>query len=146
MAEEFNNYLTSVTFTGSGQSITIVPPSNSSSTNVLHDSENPSAYAKGTRTISSTSQIHSIYLTKEVNSYISENIEANGSLVSIYIADTSKSPESKYYIAKCVKVLPNSSFYIEKTITLQTQDCIKLEYNDNTEATIYAVCSGVDLT
>lgn len=145
MAEKFNNYLVSVTFSSSTKTVIIVPQQGTSFTQL---SQNVNS-AKGSRTSGATSQIHSIYLTKSDVSSIVENPEDNAAVVSISVYDTTNSKE--YFIAKGVYVLPNSSFYVEKTITLSPQDCIRLTYHGNkagsfVNARIDAVCSGVDLT
>ena len=145
MAEKFNNYLVSVPFSSNNKSVTIIPQQGVSFP-IQGQTVN---YSIGTRTAGSTSQIHSIYLTKADVSEIIEKPEDNAAVVSISVYDTINGTE--YFIAKAVYVLPNSSFYIEKTITLKPQDSIKLTYHGNKAKqfpaiTIDAVCSGVDLT
>lgn len=144
MAENFNNYLVSIPFTSSNKVVTIVPPCNTSSDNSLPMSGQTVNYANGSRTSGSTAQIHSIYLTKSDQNAYSTDPETDGVNLSIGIFDTVNNKE--YFIAKFIKVLPNSSFYIEKTITLRPQDSIRLTYHGSASTTIDAVCSGVDLT
>lgn len=143
MAEKFNNYLVSVPFSSSNRTVVIVPSAltNSSSLPIQGQSVN---HANGSRTSGSTSQIHSIYLTKSDQNSYSANPENDGVNLSIGIYDTVNNKE--YFLARYVKVLPNSSFYIEKTITLRPQDCIRLTYHGSTAVGIDSVCSGVDLT
>lgn len=144
MAEKFNNYLVSIPFSSTNKTVVIVPQQGGS----LPASGTVTS-ATGSRTSGATSQIHSIYLTKSDVSTIVSNPENNGSVVSISVYDTTNSKE--YFIAKAVMVLPNSSFYVEKTITLRPQDCIRLTYHGNkagqfNNSSIDAICSGVDLT
>lgn len=140
MAEKFNNYLVSVPFSSSNKIVTIVPPHGVS----LPIQGQTVNQANGTRTSSATSQIHSIYITKSDQNSYSSNPEADGVNLSISIFDTVNNKE--YFISKYIKVLPNSSFYIEKTITLRPQDSIRLTYHGTSTVGIDAVCSGVDLT
>ena len=140
MAEKFNNYLVSIPFSSSNKIVTIVPPHGVS----LPISGQVVNQANGTRTSGSTSQIHSIYLTKSDQNSYSTNPENDGVDLSISIFDTVNNKE--YFISKYIKVLPNSSFYIEKTITLRPQDSIRLTYHGSTSAGVDAICSGVDLT
>lgn len=140
MAEKFNNYLVSIPFSSSNRTITIVPQQGGS----LPISGQTVNYANGSRTSGATSQIHSIYLTKADQNSYSSNPENDGVNLSVSVYDTTNNKE--YFIAKYIKILPNSSFYIEKTITLRPQDSIRLTYHGSTTTTIDAVCSGVDLT
>ena len=141
MAEKFNNYLVSIPFSSSNTVVTIIPHQGLE----LPISGDTVNSASGTRTSGATSQIHSIYLTKaSQDTYDDTNPEANGVKLSIEVYDTTNS--KGYYIAKYINVLPNSSFYIEKTITLRGQDSIRLKYHGTTAVTVDAVCSGVDLT
>ena len=83
-------------------------------------------------------------MTKADQNSYSTNPENDGVNLSISIYDTVNNKE--YFIARYIKVLPNSSFYIEKTITLRPQDCIRLTYHGSSSVGIDSVCSGVDLT
>lgn len=140
MAEKFNNYLASIPFSSSNRTVVIVPRQ-SLSLPIQGERVN---HASGTRTAGSTAQIHSIYLTKSSQNSYSTDPKTDGVDLSIGIYDTDENKE--YFIAKYIKVLPNSSFYIEKTITLRPQDCIRLTYHGSSSAGIDAVCSGIDLT
>jgi len=141
MAEKFNNYLVSAAC-AANRKFTIVPTQGTSLQSLSETGVNASS---GQRVASSTSQIHSIYLTKSNVTSIDSNPEANGIVASISVYDSMTSQE--YYIAKAVNVLPNSSFYIEKTITLRPQDAMKVTiHNSPASTTIDVVCSGVDLT
>ena len=134
MAEVFNNYLVSKQFSSQNESVTIVPIAGGKINDTI---------GRGSR-YGAQSQIHSIYLTKRNQDSYSTNPENDGVDLSVSIYDTANNKE--YFIARYIKVLPNSSFYIEKTITLTAQDCIRLTYHGSTSTTIDAVCSGVDLT
>ena len=143
MAEKFNNYLVSVPFSSDNTVVTLVPQQGVS---LPIDGQRVNN-ASGSRTSGATSQIHSIYLTKSSQDEYSEYPERDGVEVSISVYDTTtESTFKEYYIAKYVRILPNSSFYIEKTITLRPQDCIRLKYHGTASVTVDAVCSGVDLT
>lgn len=133
MAETFSNYLTKASMT-SGKTQIIIPKANGGTASGV----------VGVRTLGATSQIHSIYITKEqTGSTIITDIEKAGVYVSIYIDDNG----SKYYLGHNVCVLPYSSFYIEKTITLLSHQTLNIEYSSlNTSgATIDCICSGVDI-
>lgn len=140
MAEKFNNYLVSIPFSSSNRTVVIVPQQGVS----LPIQGQTVNHSNGSRTSGSTAQIHSIYLTKSDQNSYSANPENDGVNLSISIYDTVNNKE--YFLARYVKVLPNSSFYIEKTITLRPQDCIRLTYHGSSAVGIDAVCSGVDLT
>lgn len=156
MAEKFNDYLTSVTYS-SGKTIVIVPPA--TELNSLPYSEQYAA--SGTRVVGSTCQLHSIYITMSDVDNFSHDPEDDAAIISLYIQNTVTNTNNIFYLAKNIKVLPNSSFYIEKTITLNTQECLKLVYHgverkgeDVTPGTIDTsithkidtVCSSVDIT
>ena len=118
MAEKFNSYVTSIPFSNNLKGMVIVPQQG-----VSINSE----YGYGSRPSGSTSQVHSIYLTYSSPDSIMENPESMAPIVSISILDNSNGRE--YYIAKAVMILPNSSFYIEKSITLTTNESLKLTYH-----------------
>lgn len=84
-------------------------------------------------------QIHSIYITQEYTG-VSINPEGDAAIVSLFIDNNG----SEYMIANNVLVLPNSSFYIEKTITLTESQQLKLK-NNGSEKTLHVVCSSVDI-
>ena len=132
MAENFNNYLTKKSYSTGGTQIIIPAAEEAISSSV----------GAGERGASTISQVHSIYITKIITSDQSSDPIGNAAVVSISVRDNA----TDYYIAKNVKVLPHSSFYIEKTITLRPQDCIRLTYHGSSSAGIDAVCSGIDLT
>lgn len=124
MAEKFTNYLYNNNNrpVGSGAEVTIIDKHNTQY-----------------RQANSICQIHSIYITQEYSG-VSTNPEADAARVSLFI----DSNGSKYMIANNVLVLPNSSFYIEKTITLTESQQLKLK-NNGAEKTLHVVCSSVDI-
>ena len=141
MAESFSNFLTSKEFTEANQTIDIVP-----------EAANSISDGIGSRVANSVSQIHSIYITKrEYNATQYIPTEKDGAYINIYIYDNTKN--DKYYLAHNVCVLPCSSFYIEKTITLLTNQSLKIEYSEWNKddkgeiikSKIDCICSGIDI-
>ena len=134
MAESFSNFLSKRTYS-SGNTQIIIPKANGQTqSNVV-----------GTRPVGATSQIHSVYITKEqTGSEVIKDVESAGVYVNIYIDDNG----TKYYIGHNVCILPYSSFYIEKTITLLSQQTLNIEYTslNKNQAAINCVCSCVDIT
>lgn len=133
MAETFSNFLSKTSMT-SGKTQVIVPKANGQAEDGVI----------GIRPINATSQIHSIYITKEqTGSSIITDIEKEGVYVHIYINDNG----AKYYLGHNIQVLPYSSFYIEKTITLLSHQSLCVEYSslNANESTIDCICSGVDI-
>lgn len=140
MAEIFNNYLTAKEFTPSSTAFIIVPKAGS---------ELASATGSGSRAANTIVQLHSIYITKNVNSVVDNPLDGKA-YVTIAIRDTSstQSGGKVYPIASNVIVLPHSSFYIEKTITLRKQDQLEITYttlNPSGTVTLSTVCSGVEI-
>lgn len=136
MSEKFNNYLVKTTLTSGNNSETILIPTAGSPL--------PNSYGSGTRPSNSVSQIHSIYITKEKNG-VSTNPEAESTIVSLAIKTGTTS--QAYKIADHVQVLPNSSFYIEKTITLLPhQTLVLINGNNTSNSVVNVVCSTVDIT
>lgn len=134
MAESFSNYLTKKSMS-SGNTQIIIPPANGTSVNGVI----------GIRPLGATSQIHSIYVTKEQpGSTIITDVEGNGVYINLYIDDNG----SKYYLGHNICVLPYSSFYIEKTITLLSHQSLNIEYTslNKTSNTLNVICSCVDIT
>lgn len=136
MAEKFNNYLTSRSYNLSNTQI-LVPKAG----------QNLSGNGTGSRAENAISQIHSIYVTKHVSADYSNDPLAQKSIISLSVVDTSANKE--YFIANNVMVLPHSSFYIEKAITLLPQQQLKLTYSNITGnpagVTLSTVCSSVDI-
>lgn len=134
MAEVFNNYLYKGTV-GKNTTITVIPRSGG----------NISQPGKGVRTINSVSQIHSLYLSIESNTKIT-NIEDNGLFVNIVI---NNSDGTKVHIANNVCILPHAPFYIEKTITLLSHQSLEIEgatTNNSVTKTLHCVASCVELS
>ena len=136
MAERFTNYLTSTSY-NKGDSHIIIPVQNSTL----------SEYGIGDREDGATSQIHSIYITKHVtDNYTNNDPLSQAAVVSLSIVDGN----NEYFIANNVMVLPHSSFYVEKAITLLPQQYLKLTYSNISPnangTTISTVCSTVDIT
>lgn len=131
MAETFSNYLFNGTM-NPGQTQVVVPVANSSKASDLVQ----------TRTINAVSQVHSIYITKEHNTKTTD-VEKEGVYIHLYIEDDGE----RFYIGHNICVLPYSSFYIEKTITLLSTQSLNMEYSTlNTEsAKLNCVCSCVDV-
>ena len=136
MAELFNNYLTKKSHTPNDNTKFIIVPKAGES---ISDS------GTGSRTQDSVVQLHSIYITQEVTTNQSANPIANAAFVTLSVVDTTNNLE--YPIASNIMVLPHSSFYIEKAITLKSQDRLILKYTtlNSTSKTIGTVCSGVEL-
>lgn len=138
MAEVFNNYLTRKTYSSDVGSITIIP---------AYSGSIDSSIGTGSRTKDSKAQVHSIYLTQEVESNETANPLTGAVFVSLSIYDNAA--QTEVYIANNVMILPHSSFYIEKTITLLSQQELRLTYgnatlNPNTK-TISTVCSTIEI-
>lgn len=133
MAEIFNNYLTKKTYSN-GNSQVIVPIAGAA----LSDNN-----TIGSRTANSVCQLHSIYITKEVSGDQSSNPLPNAAHITLSVRD--KTTNEMYDIANNVFVLPHSSFYIEKTITLKAQQELVLTFLSSTQYTLHTVCSGVDI-
>lgn len=126
MAEKFTNYLFQETMSVN-QTFTVIDQ----------------AGYNGRQT-GSVCQIHSLYIT-QIHDGVPSNPEDLAATVSLMIeSNTSK----EYMIANNVLILPNSSFYIEKTITLKPTDRLKIKYTGlktTSSKTISVVCSAVDL-
>lgn len=134
MAEIFNNYLTSKTY-AKGDAIVIVPKAGS---NIA------SGNGVGSRKSYTKSQLHSIYISQETNGNYTSNPLNEKVFITLYVKDGN----NEYYIANNVLVLPHSSFYIEKTITLLAQQELYLRYTTtNTKANckLFTVCSSIDI-
>lgn len=147
MAEYFNNYLTKRSFNKNQYQIIVPVAGTDLSVNGTADNNN---YVSGTRPSNATSQIHSIYITKHVTSnYTNDDPLSQAAVVSLSIVDTGND-NREFYIANNVMVLPHSSFYVEKAITLLPQQYLKLTYSNispNTNGvSISTVCSSVDIT
>jgi hypothetical protein len=137
MAERFNNYLTKKTYNTNNQKTQVIVPKAGDSI---------TSNGVGSRTIGSISQVHSIYVTQEVNGNFINDPLSNAAYICLYIYDRTNSKE--YYIANDVLVLPHSAFYIEKTITLLGQQELRLRYsnqNGSTARTLCTVCSSIDI-
>lgn len=138
MAESFNNYLTGAKYS-LDQARTIVPRAGSSI-----DSD----IGVGSRLTDAVTQLHSIYVTKEISgNHINDPYNyAVFITIAIYDYNTQKS----YPVAQNVMVLPHSSFYIEKAITLTPQQELILTYtsanSSDSGTNIYTVCSSVDIS
>jgi len=138
MAEKFNNYLTSRSYALNNTQI-LVPKAG----------QNLSGNGSGSRPENAISQIHSIYVTKHVSADYSNDPLTQKSIISLSVVDTSVSPNKEYFIANSVIVLPHSSFYIEKAITLLPQQQLKLTYSNisgnPSGVTLSTICSSVDI-
>lgn len=135
MAERFNNYLTKRSYSKDNTQ-TIVPKAGNSIT----------SNGIGSRTNGTISQVHSIYVTQEINGNFIDDPLSNAAYICLSVYDTTNSKE--YFIAHNVLVLPHSAFYIEKTITLLGQQELRLRYtsqNGTTSRTLCTVCSSIDI-
>lgn len=137
MSERFTNYITRRSY-NKGNTQIIIPKDGTSVGN----------NGVGSRGSNSTCQLHSIYITKEVSANYTSDPLSQASIISLSIVDTSANKE--FFIANNVMVLPHSSFYIEKTITLLPQQQLKLTYanmSPNTDGVyLNTICSSVDIT
>jgi len=138
MAESFNNYLTGAKY-NVDQTRVIVPRAGSSI-----DSE----VGVGSRLTDAVTQLHSIYVAKEISGNHTDDPITYASFITISIYDYNT--QKTYAVAQNVMVLPHSSFYIEKAITLTPQQELRLTYttaNSSSSGTnIYTVCSSVDIS
>ena len=138
MAESFSSYGAQYNFgtSANDQSKTIVP---------IAGGRLSDAGCSGSRAPGSTLQLHSIYLSQVVTQTYSDPT-SKIAYVSLRVVDTNG---GSWFIANNVMVLPHSSFYIEKTITLLPTQSLQLIFSKNTintsGATIHSYCSGVDI-
>ena len=140
MAESFNNYLTCFKYETSGtkSSKVIVPKAGESI---------DTSYGIGSRLPNTVVQLHSIYVAKEIDGNHTTDPLSYSSFItiSIYDYDANKS----FCIAQNVMLLPHSSFYIEKAITLTSQQELRLTYtsaNTGASTNIHTVCSSVEIS
>lgn len=134
MAETFSNFLTKFT-ANKGLKQVIVPEANG----------NSSVSPLGMRTLNATTQIHSIYITKEQSGGLVTDIAENAVYVNLIITDNSTG--GIYYLGHNLKIVPYSPFYIEKTITLLPRQSLSIEYTDlnKSSSILHCVCSCVDI-
>lgn len=130
MAEQFNNYCTKGSI-NKGTKRVIVPTAGTSLSNGI-----------GTRTANSTLQIHSIYIVKEQGG-VSPTPESDSAKVSLILKDGN----NEYKMGDNILILPNSAFYIEKTITLLPTQSLLIEYTsvNSSSSNIHTICSSVDI-
>ena len=95
MAEKFTNYLFKESM-NKGTTLTVID----------------SAGIQSGRESSSVCQIHSLYITQDFD-LVSSNPEEEAATISLFIV--SENSQKEYMVANNVLILPNSSFYIEKT-------------------------------
>ena len=129
MAEKFTNYLFKESM-NKGTTLTVID----------------SAGIQSGRESSSVCQIHSLYITQDFD-LVSSNPEEEAATISLFIV--SESSQKEYMVANNVLILPNSSFYIEKTITLKPSDKLRIRYTglkSSSSKTISVVCSAVDIS
>ena len=134
MAEKFTSYrATSPNSTGI---ITVVPQSGDS--NATGDE----------RTANSTTQVHAIYVSQVLPSHLQENqLEDNINFFHIGISDGINT----FYIGHDIALVPQSAFYVEKTITLLPSQYLFIEFqagagkNGNSLYRVDAVACAVDL-
>lgn len=132
MSEKFSSFLSS--FNVSSSSANVIVPTATATTQ---------SGVVGTRVSGSTTQLHSIYLTMEQATKSTDPI-ADGVFLSISVYDNATGKD--YFIAHNVEVLPHSSFYIEKTITLQPNQSLRvLGTSLSTSKKIHTICSGIDI-
>jgi hypothetical protein len=143
MAETFTNFLSKSI---SGEKV-IVPVAGDI---VKIDSTN-SASGEVLRAEESTAQVHSIYITQYTNSRIRDDNRydtSNFNYVDLYIEDTDTN--AKVYVAYDLQIVPGSSYYIEKNITLTPTQCLKINVPSsqglNGKATINVMASTVLFT
>lgn len=128
MAEKFTNYLFKESM-NKGSTLTVID----------------SAGIQSGRESSSVCQIHSLYITQDFD-WVSSNPEEEAATISLFIV--SENSQKEYMVANNVLILPNSSFYIEKTITLKPSDKLRIRYTglkSSSSKTISVVCSAVDI-
>ena len=133
MAEKFNNYSKKHNSISKGNTSDIIPYAG-----------NTLSGGSGTRPSGSICQIHSLYVIKE-HQTISTNPENESAKISLIISEPNKTDVK---LACNILILPNSAFYIEKTITLLPTQKLMLEYtsaNSSASSTLYTVCSTVDM-
>lgn len=129
MAEKFTNYLFKESM-NKGTTLTVID----------------SAGIQSGRESSSVCQIHSLYITQDFD-LVSSNPEEEAATISLFIV--SENSQKEYMVANNVLILPNSSFYIEKTITLKPSDKLRIRYTglkSSSSKTISVVCSAVDIS
>lgn len=135
MAEKFTSYR--ATSPNSSGVITLVPTSGSS--NPIGDE----------RTANSTTQIHAIYVSQVLPNHLSEDqLENNMNFFHIGISDGINTT----YIAHDIALLPQSAYYVEKTVTLLPSQYLFIEFqtgagkNGTNLYRVDALACSVDLT
>ena len=137
MAESFNNYLTYAKY-NAGAWKTIVPQAGGDIDNSI---------GVGSRLPNTTLQLHSIYITRETDGNHTSDPLSYASFVTLSIYDSGS--EKSYSIANNVMVLPHSSCYIEKAITLTPQQELRLTYtstNTGVSPNLHTICSSVEIS
>ena len=135
MAESFSNYCTKFNFSTATKpnSKMIVPAAGGRLGTV------------GSRPTGAVTQLHSIYLSQVITSTF-DDPTTHVIYASLKIRDTADS-NNEWYVDNNIMILPHSSFYIEKTITLTATQQLYIEYTSlNTfNGEVHCVCSGVDI-
>ena len=138
MAESFNNYLTYNKY-GKGDYKVIVPAAGSSIDNDI---------GIGSRLANTVIQLHSIYVTQEIDGNHINEPYAYASFITLSVYDYSIN--KSFSVANNVMVLPHSSFYVEKALTLTATQELRLTYTttntSTTSPTIHTICSSVEIS
>ena len=150
MAETFNNYLKKIT---SGDVETNVE------TIIIPYAKNAYNSNDSTRSEGSTAQVHSLYITQVYETRKdgkSRYDETSFKHVDLYIETTSG---GKYYLGHDILIVPGSSYFFEKNITLSPEQrlCICIptgnfttttgsSYNNTSDLNIHVTASTVEFT
>ena len=145
MAETFNNYLQNIK--SSGETIIIPYAKNAFNSN------------DSTRSEGSTTQVHSLYITQVYETRKdgkSRYDETNFKHVDLYIKTTSG---DKHYLGHDILIVPGSSYFFEKNITLSPEQCLCIDiptgdfkttddrkYDNTYELNIHVTASTVEFT
>ena len=134
MAEKFNSYR--------GKS------SNASGTVVIIPKSGNINDTGDERTANSIAQVHSIYVSQVLDHLNPSDVETHLNFVHIGISDDINT----FYIAHDIALVPQSAYYVEKTITLLPSQYLFIEFpanagkNGTANYRVDSVACAVDLT
>lgn len=118
MAEIFKNFISKAK---SGEKIIVpmagdiinIDSANQNSGEILRDED-------------STAQVHSIYISQMPSSRLrgdNRYLESNFNYIDLFVEDENG---TKIYLAYDVQIVPGSPYYIEKNVTLASNQCLKI--------------------
>lgn len=146
MAEIFKNFISVSKSVGEK----IVVPSGIVGQNTVNILSGSTSMGQLLREEDSTAQVHSLYITQASEPRIKGTNRYNESLfkhIDLIIKDVDN-PNTKVYAAYDIQIVPGSSYYIEKNITLTPTQYLVINVpsgvgNNNTDLNINVIASTV---